>query len=218
MGVKQTAWMAPLPIEGVKAASRRHGVTINDLLMAAVAGALRRYLIDRGAEPGVVRALIPVNLRPAGAPPRLGNYFGLVLPELPLDEADPLGRRHRARAEMLRIKRSVEAPISFALLQAIGHTAARVEEEVMRFFGTKTSLVLTNLPGPRSPLQLAGRTVADLMFWVPQSGDLGLGISVMSYAGAVRVGVMSDAGVVPDPERIVAGVREELGRLGVPGV
>lgn len=214
-GAKQTAWMDTIPLDAVKAAGRRHGATINDLLMAAVSGALRRYVLDHGFEPQAVRALIPVNLRPRGGPPRLGNYFGLVLPSLPLDEADPLGRLHRARAEMLRIKRSVEAPISFALLQAIGHAASAVEEEVMRFFGAKASLVLTNVPGPRTPLSLAGRTITDLMFWVPQAGDLGLGVSVMSYNGGIRVGVMTDAGVIPDPERLVRGVEEELTRLGV---
>jgi len=214
-GAKQTAWMDPVPLDAVKAAGRRHGATVNDLLVAAVGGALRRYVLDHGFDPRSVRALIPVNLRPRGGPPRLGNYFGLVLPSLPLDEPDPLGRLHRARAEMLRIKASVEAPISFALLQAIGHAAAAVEEEVMRFFGTKASLVLTNVPGPREHLSLAGSRVADLMFWVPQAGDLGLGVSIMSYAGNVGVGVMTDAGVIPDPETLVAGIRAELGLLGV---
>jgi len=85
----------------------------------------------------------------------------------------------------------------------------------MRFFGTKASLVLTNVPGPREHLSLAGSRVADLMFWVPQAGDLGLGVSIMSYAGNVGVGVMTDAGVIPDPETLVAGIRAELGLLGV---
>jgi diacylglycerol O-acyltransferase len=85
---------------------------------------------------------------------------------------------------------------------------------LMQFFGAKSSLVLTNVPGPPQPLYLAGRRLDRIMFWVPQSGRLGLGVSILSYAGEVMVGVASDAGLVPDPERIVAGFEAELARLG----
>jgi len=215
-GAKKAAWAAPVQLDAVKAAGRRHGATLNDLVVAAVAGAVRGYLTSGGqSDVPALRALIPINLRPPGGAPRLGNYFGLVLPELPVDEPDPLGRLHRSQAEMGRIKGSVEPAITFALLQAVGHAAAVIEENLLRFFSKKTSMVLTNVPGPRSALTLAGRTITDLMFWVPQAGDLGLGFSVMSYDGEVRIGVMTDAGVIPEPHRLVRGVEEELRRLGV---
>jgi hypothetical protein len=72
---------------------------------------------------------------------------------------------------------------------------------------------MTNVPGPQQPLYLAGRRIADLMFWVPQSGDIGMGVSILSYAGGVQFGLITDAARVPDPERIVAGFAAELERL-----
>ena len=73
--------------------------------------------------------------------------------------------------------------------------------------------MLTNVPGPRDPLYLAGRRVHKVMFWVPQSGRLGLGISILSYAGGVMLGVATDEGLVPDPERIVEAFGQELQAL-----
>jgi hypothetical protein len=83
----------------------------------------------------------------------------------------------------------------------------------LQFFGSKASLVLTNVPGPREPLYLAGEPLRHVMFWVPQSARLGLGISILSYNGEVLVGVASDVGLVPDPAAIVSGFQSELGAL-----
>jgi hypothetical protein len=69
---------------------------------------------------------------------------------------------------------------------------------------------MTNVPGPRQTLYLAGAPVRSIMFWVPQSARLGLGVSIISYAGEVRVGIVTDSGLVPDPDAIVAGFHEEL--------
>lgn len=208
-GSKVTAWTAPRSLEELKRRARRHGGTLNDLITAAVAGGLRQHL-GQSVDGLDLRAIVPVNLRPPTGPPRLGNYFGLVVPALPVGERDRLARLHRVQREMRRIKASVEPAVSFALLQALGHAGAAVEEEVLRFFGTKASLVMSNVPGPRSRLSLAGSEIAEMLFWVPQSGDLGLGISILSYAGTVRVGVLSDTGVVPDPQGLLAGIEEEI--------
>jgi diacylglycerol O-acyltransferase len=77
-------------------------------------------------------------------------------------------------------------------------------------FATKATAVMTNVPGPNQTLYLAGRPIQDIFFWVPQAGRVGLGISICSYAGGVRMGVGTDAGLVPDPEHIVAGFHEEF--------
>jgi hypothetical protein len=88
-----------------------------------------------------------------------------------------------------------------------------VESLGLRFFGSKATAVLTNVPGPREPLYLGGRKIADVMFWVPQSGRLGMGISILSYAGGVMLGVATDEGLVPDPDKIVAGFEREFAAL-----
>lgn len=83
----------------------------------------------------------------------------------------------------------------------------------MAYFAQRVSMVMTNVPGPEQPLWLAGQRMSGLMFWVPQSGRVGLGISICSYAGEVRLGVACDAGLVPDPSDIVAGFHAELASL-----
>ena len=88
-----------------------------------------------------------------------------------------------------------------------------VQKLVVSIFAAKTTAVMTNVPGPREVLYLAGRAIREIFFWVPQSGRVGLGISIFSYAGHVRMGLASDSGLVPDPERIVEGFHAELAEL-----
>ena len=92
----------------------------------------------------------------------------------------------------------------------MGLAPVEVEQVGLRFFGSKATAVLTNVPGPRQPLYLAGRKIDRVMFWVPQSGHLGLGVSIISYAGGVMLGVATDAGLVPDPEKIVDAFKLEF--------
>ena len=80
-------------------------------------------------------------------------------------------------------------------------------------FGSKSTAVMTNVVGPKQPVYFAGHRMADMMFWVPQSGRMGLGVSIFSYDGHVVVGVATDAGLVPDPERIAAFFEDELDAL-----
>ncbi len=209
---KRAAWSQMLPLDDFKAIGKAYGATVNDVLVAVTTGALRRYLERRG-EPtsGVaIRASVPVNLRPLADAHRLGNAFGLVFLTLPIGIADP-GRRLRAiKKEMDGLKKSPEAVVAFGVLTLMGLAPLEVEQLGLRFFGSKASAVLTNVPGPKAPLYLAGRKIDKVMFWVPQSGHLGLGISILSYAGGVMLGIATDAGLVPDPERIVENFKVEF--------
>jgi hypothetical protein len=80
---------------------------------------------------------------------------------------------------------------------------------MVKMFGSKATAVLTNVPGPAFPLYLAGSKITGLMFWVPQSGRVSLGLSILSYAGKVFLGVATDAGLVPQPDAIIEGFYEE---------
>lgn len=204
--MKRAAWSEPIPLERVRALGRATGGTINDVLMAAVAGALRRYLAGRGDRlDGVaLRAVVPVNLRAAREAPTLGNKFGLVFLRLPVGEADPLARAAATRDSMDAIKRSPEAVVVFGLLRAFGRTTTALLVTAVTVLARRASAVVTNVPGPRGRLRFAGSTIDGVMFWVPQSGRLGLGVSVLSYAGEVRVGVATDERLVPDPGALVA--------------
>lgn len=212
---KRAAWSDPIPLEEVKAAGAHAGGTINDVLVTAAAGALRRYLRGRGEElRGLdVRAAVPVNLRPLDEGHRLGNRFGLVFLGLPLGIDEPQARLLEVKRRMDELKSSLQPVVAFGALNAIGFLPSRLQPLPVRMFGSKASLVLTNVPGPREQLYLAGEPMKRAMFWVPQSGRMGLGISILSYAGEVLVGVASDAGLVPDPQTLVEGFHSDLNDL-----
>jgi diacylglycerol O-acyltransferase / wax synthase len=202
---KRAAWSHPVPLDDFKAIGKAFGATVNDVLVAATTGALRRYMERRG-EPtaGVaIRASVPVNLRPLDEAHKMGNAFGLVFLTLPIGIVDPVRRLRAIKKEMDSLKGSPEALVAFGVLSLIGRAPVEIEQIGLRFFGSKATAVLTNVPGPRQPLYLAGRRLDKVMFWVPQSGHLGLGISILSYAGGVMLGIATDAKLVPDPERIV---------------
>ncbi|WP_223642447.1 WS/DGAT domain-containing protein [Corallococcus sp. EGB] len=219
LGVRKlAAWSEPIPLERVKAVGRTLGGTVNDVLLTAVTGALRRYLAAHDALLEDVHALVPVNLRPLDAPvPReLGNRFGVVFLRLPVHLAEPRRRLREVARRMEHLKRSPEAVLTSGTLELLSHAPAALERALVDVMGTKASLVASNVPGPRQPVSLAGSRLAGLTFWVPQAGHVGLGISLFSYAGQVTVGVASDASRVPDPGALVAAFQEELDALETP--
>ena len=212
---KRVAWSEPVPLSVVREVGKQLGGTINDVLVSAMTGGLRRYL-DRYGERAhglSFRAAMPVNLRSLDRMSELGNRFGLIFLSLPLGEDDPVSRLAEVRRRALALKRSAEPVVVYAILRMLGVVPLAVQRMVVKIFGTKATAVMTNVPGPREILLLAGTPIRELFFWVPQSGKLGLGISIMSYAGHVRLGLASDAGLVPDPELIVQGFHEELEAL-----
>ena len=213
---KTVRWSDPLPLDRVKAAARAHGVTINDVVLAALTGAVRRHLTDSdGTGPRRdVRAVLPVNLRPLDSTEvELGNRFGLAFLRLPVSTADPGARMAAIRRRTAVLKRSAVAPVAFVVLSLVGYAHRRVVGAVVAIFSGKGSLVVTNVPGPRHALHLAGRRVAGIIAWPPQSGSLGLGVSVISYAGHVVLGVMCDDRAVPDPDALLADLCAELEAL-----
>jgi diacylglycerol O-acyltransferase / wax synthase len=212
---KEIAWSEPLPVAEVKAVGQALGGTVNDVLLAAMAGALRHYLARHGEVPGGLnfRAAMPVNLRPMERMSQLGNEFGLVFLSLPVGIADPVERLAELRRRAGGLKRSVEPVVVYAILRLLGVVPRFVQRLVVKIFAAKTTAVMTNVPGPRETLYLAGRPVREIFFWVPQAGRVGIGISICSYAGEVRLGVVTDAGLVPDPEVLVAGFHEDFEEL-----
>lgn len=212
---KRAAWSAAVPLGEVKDLGQHYGATVNDVLLAALSGALRRYVVGRGdAADGLdIRAAVPVNLRPPEEPLSLGNRFGLVFLSLPIGLPRPAQRLHELKRRMDQIKASAEAVVAFGILNAIGVAPDELENVVVELFGSKATAVMTNVPGPRQTLHYGGHAVRDMMAFVPQSGRLGLGISILSYAGQVRLGIACDAGLVPDPQTIVDAFHDEFGRL-----
>lgn len=211
---KAVAWTDPLPLDEVKAVGKVLGCSVNDVLLAAVAGALRRYLVSKGdpVDGLEVRAMVPVNLRPA-LDGKLGNRFGLVTLLLPIGIANPLARLYELHRRMEALKGSYQPLIAFALLGLAGYCPRALQQEMLHLLANKATAVMTNVPGPQQPLYLAGAKIANLMFWVPQSGDIGMGVSILSYNGGVQFGLIADAGLVPDPEQVISHFHPEFERL-----
>jgi diacylglycerol O-acyltransferase / wax synthase len=202
---KRAAWSGPLRISELRAAAGTAGATINDVLLCGIAGGLGRFITEQGDRLGRhIRAVVPVNLRRHDDTSALGNRFGMVFAPLPISIPDPLERLNAVHQAMLRLKRSPEAGVVYGLLDVFGRTPRRVLDTVVGFFGSKASLVLTNIPGPRRRIRFCGRELVELIAWVPQSGRLGLGVSVLSYADEVRLGVTTDAALIPRPGDLVS--------------
>lgn len=212
---KIAAWTEPLPLADVKCVAKALGCTINDLLMSTAAGALGSYLREHGEDTDglTIRATVPVNLRDPKAAAALGNHFGLVFLDLPIGLRDPLERLCEVRASMAALKNSYQPVLTLGLMAALGRMPGSVEAAAIDLLSTKATAVATNVPGPQQPMYLAGKRISRLIFWVPQSGDIGLGISILSYAGQVQFGLIADYKRVPDPAVVTAKFHEEFERL-----
>jgi hypothetical protein len=103
--------------------------------------------------------------------------------------------------------------IALALLGAVGSGPKVLQQRVTTLLGNSASAVMTNVPGPQKPLYFAGKRITELDFWVPQSGSIGMGVSILSYDGRIQFGVITDAGLVPDPDAIVSRFAEEFDKL-----
>ncbi|SDY16776.1 acyltransferase, WS/DGAT/MGAT [Lysobacter sp. yr284] len=212
---KRVAWAEPLDLEEVKAVGRACDCTVNDVLMATAAGALRSYMIERGdAVDGLtLRATVPVNLRPLEHARKLGNHFGLVFLDLPVGEANPIRRVERVAECMNNLKNSRQAIVAFGLLAALGMAPVQMQGLALELFSRKATAVATNVPGPQQPLYMAGCRLEEMMFWVPQTGSIGVGISILSYNGRVHFGLIADGKLIPDPDEVIGRFGAEFDKL-----
>ncbi|MCB1568813.1 MAG: wax ester/triacylglycerol synthase family O-acyltransferase, partial [Xanthomonadales bacterium] len=213
--IKRCAWAEPLDLDEVKTVGRALNCTVNDVLLACAAGALREYLIERGepVDELMLRATVPVNLRPLEHAKKLGNHFGLVFLELPVGESNPVARVQHVAQDMDRIKSSRQAVMTFGALAALGMAPTPVQRMALDLFSRKATTVATNVPGPQMPLYLAGARITEFMFWVPQTGGIGVGLSILSYQGRVHFGLIADAKSIPDPNQVTSRFRRQIEHL-----
>ncbi len=212
---KRAAWSAPIPLQEIKSIGGELGGTVNDVLLTAMSGALRRYLLACGEKVDGLnfRAIVPVDLRKPGTEEDLGNKFGLVFLALPVGIIEPDERLAELRRRMDGLKGTLEAPVAYGILTTIGVLPESLQGVVVNIFGTKGTAVMTNVVGPKEQLYLAGAPLESLMFWVPQSGRLGLGVSILSYNGRVWMGTITDEGLVPDPDALIDAFHAEFDDL-----
>lgn len=215
-GMRHVAWSRPIPLDQIKAIAHAQKATVNDVLLAAVSGALRRYMLEHDGPIAEVHAIVPFNLRPLDKPiPRtLGNRFGLVFLALPVDIRSPRERLRELKRRMDEIKDSPEGPLVYGILGAVGLSPMAIEKRVVDMFSAKGSAVMTNVPGPREPVYMAGVPVRAVLVWAPTSGSVGMSVSIFSYRDEVTIGLMVDSAIVPEPQQIIDALEPELTQLG----
>ena len=212
---KRVAWSEPMPLAEIKAMGGILGSSVNDILLSCVSGALRQYLVDQGDDvEGVeLRAFVPVNLRAQEDENHLGNRFGLVALVLPVGIEHPFMRLYEVRRRMQELKGSYQALAAMGILGVVGLCPEPVQKLVLSILSDKGTAVMTNVPGPQQPLYMAGARLTQQMVWVPQSGNVGMGVSILSYNGHVQFGLMTDKRFVPDPGNIVNRFAPEFEKL-----
>jgi WS/DGAT/MGAT family acyltransferase len=212
---KRVAWCEPLPLAEVKVIGKTLGCSVNDVLLATAAGALRDYLEKKGDPTAGVelRAAVPVNLRPVEKAGELGNQFGLVLVELPIGIEDPIERTQVVRERMQALKTSGQPIVTYVLLSAVGMGPKILQDQIGALIGRNATAVMTNVPGPQKPLYFVGSEIDEIDFWVPQSGGIGMGVSILTYNGKVQFGLITDTNLVPAPDEIIDQFGDEFEKL-----
>jgi WS/DGAT/MGAT family acyltransferase len=204
----------------LKVAAKAHGATVNDAILAIVAGALRRYLAD---DPPDVRpvALVPVSVRQPGE--EGGNRMSTVLVDLPTDEADPVARLTTINAAMRELKNSAAVRAGALILGATGWAPPLVSSTLARALSGMRAfnLVVSNIPGPQQPFWLNGQQLLETYPAVPLNpANQGLSVGVLSYDGGVHFGLLADRDLVPPLAAMHAALEEAiavlLGRFAPP--
>ncbi len=208
-------WTTRMPLPEIKRTARAHGATVNDVVLGAVAGALRHYLQGRDEAVADIQAMVPFNLRPLDQPlPRdLGNRFGLVFLPLPVATSGTLERLQETHRRMEALKHGRDGQVTYGLLTVTGLTPEPIERRVVDFFTSKVTAVMTNVPGPKEPVSIAGSTIGTVLVFSPTSGHLGLSLAIFSYRGELVVGLSVDAGLIPDPDLIIEQIEAEVAAL-----
>jgi len=209
---KHVAWSQPIDLDDVKLVGKSVRATVNDVLISTVSGALRRYLQKQNDKVNELdlRVAIPVNIRRPGRECELGNKFSLIFLSLPVHVEDPVIRMREVKRRMDNIKSSPDAIVGFQALNALGVSPSNLAKRAAHFLANKSTAVLTNVPGPKKPLFFAGKEIKNMMFWVPRIGQVGHGISIISYNNTVTIGVATDAALVNKPEDVLHAFQEEF--------
>jgi diacylglycerol O-acyltransferase len=197
--------------------AHRHGVTVNDVVLAAIGGGFRTLLLHRGERPDAesVRALVPVSVRRGDR--SLDNRISMMLPLLPVDVADPVQRLRRVHDHLVDLKASNEVQAGLAVT-----TLARYEpfipvswavRLVARLPQRQVVAVTTNVPGPRGPLSILGRPIRQILPYVPIALRIRTGVAVMTYQDQVTVGVTADYDSGPEVDLLAGAIAASLAEL-----
>ena len=209
-------WLG-ISLADVKAVKNRWGGTVNDVVLATVVGGARRFLVGRGLRPEGLefRAMIPVSVRADNELGYVGNKVAQLLARLPMDEPDPYARYRRVVETTTTLKSSHQVEGSELLKELSDWTATAVLTEIMRFTARRRAynVIVTNVPGPATPLHLLGAPMREAYPVVPLFPNQGVGIALFSYAGGLFWGILADWDALPDLHDLVEALRSEFDLL-----
>lgn len=212
-GRKCVAWSEAIPLDPIKALAAAHGDHVADVLLTAVAGALDRYAREHGQIPRSVHALLPVAGPPEASAGELGNHYASVFVSLPAAVDDPRARLATIARDMAVLRSGGQSRIATGLMRVAGTVAPGLEQRAMRWGSRRASLVVSSLAGPKMTLRLAGQPLGAVVIWAPAAATIGLSITLFGYAGAIRLGVLTDSAVIDRPERLVSAFQAALDEL-----
>jgi WS/DGAT/MGAT family acyltransferase len=208
-----------VPLADLKAIKSELGGTVNDVVLAAASGGLRRLLLERGELPPErgLRAMVPVNVRAAGEHLALGNRITSLFVHLPVDEEEPLTRYRRAVAETEALKSGNQAVGGATLIELAGHAPPVLHSALAQslFASRLFNVTITNVPGPQQPLYALGSRLQEISGLVPLAAEHAVGICILSYDGNVTFGLIGDRDTMADLHVLRGGIEEALDELRV---
>ncbi len=189
-----------LPLDAVKRIGHAAGGTVNDVVLALVAGAVREFLERRGLRPEGVefRVAVPVDVRSGEDRDRLGNRVSSMLTPLPLGEPDPWSRLLRTVETTQELKKSGEREAFDLVGRLADWLPLRLMTRISRASGRAVNMIVTNVPGPRVPLYMLGARMLESYPLVPLMANEALNIALFSYEGVLFWGFNADWDAVPD--------------------
>jgi diacylglycerol O-acyltransferase len=212
-GRKCVAWSEAIPLDAIKAMAAAHGHHVADVLLAGVAGALDRYARDHGQVPRSLHALLPVAAPSAASAGELGNHYASVFVSLPAAVDDPRARLATIARDMAVLRSGGQSRIAGGLMRVAGSVAPGIERRALGWGARRASLVVSSLAGPKMPLHLAGQPLGAVVIWAPAAATIGLSVTLFGYAGAIRLGVLTDSAVIDRPEQLVVAFQAALDEL-----
>jgi diacylglycerol O-acyltransferase / wax synthase len=195
--LRSLAW-AQRPLEDLRRVKRAHGTTVNDVLLAAVAGGARTFFDRRGEQPVTLKAMVPVSVRDEGDV--LGNHVSFVFAELPCEEPDPVRRLQRVNEMMSRRKLDREPESADLALKAAGYAPGVVQHAISRLLASPRTfnLVVSNIPGPAPQMYMLGCPLEAAYPVVPLADRHALSVGMTSVCDRACFGIYTDREAIPD--------------------
>jgi WS/DGAT/MGAT family acyltransferase len=218
IGTRRRFDVVSVPLADLKQIKDSLGGTVNDVVLAATASALRALLESRG-EPlpaGGLRAMVPMNLRAASEHLALGNRVSSLYVELPMAEADPIRRYHETAAHSQSLKSSgQQAQGTTAVIELVGLAPPVIHATLAQaLYATRLfNITITNVPGPQQTLYAFGAPMREVYPLVPLAAEHAIGVAAASYDGEVFLGVIADPDTVPDFEVFLGALGDSVEEL-----